>query len=276
MRIRNHRLHDEQDQPVPFEATPNQGGAVEPRFLIIHYTAGASLQSSVNWLKSPAARASAHVVVGRDGRIVQMVPFNRVAWHAGRSSWAGLDGLNQYSLGIELDNWGPLTERGPGEWFSWMGTRIPADEAVMARHRHGGPERGWHTFPPVQIEAAIRVGVALREKYGFEDVLGHEDISPGRKTDPGPAFPLAAVAARILGRSDAGEERHESTVHLNVRSGPGVEFPTVPGSPIPPGTPVAVLGESGLWREVEVLESVGGIHDIQGWVHGRYLRRADG
>jgi N-acetylmuramoyl-L-alanine amidase len=275
MKIRNHRLFNDDDEPVPFEATPNMGGPLDPRFLIMHYTAGASVESSVRWMQRPDAQASAHVVIGRDGRIVQMVPFNRVAWHAGRSSWAGLNGLNQYSLGIEMDNWGPLKERAPGQWFSWMGSPVPADQVIVARHRHGGPEGGWHTFTPAQIDAALQVGVVLREKYGFQDVLGHEDISPGRKTDPGPAFPLGSVASRIMGRSEEGEERHESTVHLNVRSGPGVEHPTVPGSPIPPGTPVAVLGESGLWREVEVIGAVGGIHDIQGWVHGRYLRRAD-
>lgn len=275
MKIRNHRLFTDDDQPVDFEPTPNQGGTLDPRFLIMHYTAGASLQSSVQWMQRPEAKASAHVVIGRDGRVVQMVPFNKVAWHAGRSSWAGLNGLNQYSLGIELDNWGPLKERAPGTWASWMGSAVPANDVIVARHRHGGPETGWHAFTPIQIETAILVGVALREKYGFQDVLGHEDISPGRKTDPGPACPLESMRSRILGRAEEDQELHEATVHLNVRTGPGVEFDRVDGCPIPPGTRVVILGDSGMWREIDVVGPVAEVHDIHGWVHGRFLRRVD-
>jgi len=276
MKVKNHRLFTDEDQPVRFESTPNQGGELAPRFLVIHYTAGASLDSSVRWMQQRQAQASAHLVIGRDGTVVQMVPFNRIAWHAGRSSWGGLDGLNRHSLGIELDNWGHLTRRGADRWVSWMGREIDPSEVMEATHRHGAPSGGWHTFTPVQVEATIQVGMLLREKYGFSEVLGHDDISPGRKVDPGPAFPMGAVSSRILGRSEESRERYESTAHLNVRQGPGIDHPVVPGSPIPPGTPVAVLAENGLWKEVDVLVPVGGTHDVHGWVHSRFLRLAAG
>ncbi len=270
MKVKNHRLFDG-DTQVRFEATPNKGGTVDPRYLIMHYTAGSSLASSVRHLQRPDAQASAHIVIGRDGEVVQMVPFNRVAWHAGVSTWAGLNGLNRHSIGIELDNWGNLTPRA-GSWVSWLGGHVDVDDIMEATHRNGTPTGGWQTYTRVQLDVALEVGLALRQKYGFVDVLGHEDISPGRKIDPGPAFPLASVRSIIMGRSEDSDDRHETTVHLNVRQGPGTEHPKLEGSPLPPGTPVAILADQGLWRQVDVLVPVGEHHDINGWVHGRFLR----
>ena len=86
MLIKDHLLSGEN---VRNEATPNHGGPIVPQYLIIHYTAGRSAESSVRHFQDPAARASAHLVIGRDGRIWQLVPFNRVAWHAGVSAWGG-------------------------------------------------------------------------------------------------------------------------------------------------------------------------------------------
>ncbi|MTV47313.1 N-acetylmuramoyl-L-alanine amidase, partial [Streptococcus pneumoniae] len=73
----------------------------------------------VAWLADPAARASAHVIIGRDGGVVQMVDFNRKAWHAGQSAWGKVDGLNQCSIGIELVNVGKVTKRKDGKLISW-------------------------------------------------------------------------------------------------------------------------------------------------------------
>ncbi|HSJ09959.1 MAG TPA: N-acetylmuramoyl-L-alanine amidase, partial [Longimicrobiales bacterium] len=104
MRITRHRLHDLDDSAFQFHPSPNRGSALRPEYLVIHYTAGRSLQESVDWLARKESKASAHVVVGRDGTIVQQVPFDIVAWHAGASTWEGRVGLNNCSIGIELDN----------------------------------------------------------------------------------------------------------------------------------------------------------------------------
>src|SRR5262245_13438472 len=92
--------------------TPNKEGVIAPEYLVVHFTAGRSAQASVDWLCNPAARASAHVVIGRDGKICQLVPFNLKAWHAGVSAWAGRTGLNSCSIGVELDNAGKLQKVG--------------------------------------------------------------------------------------------------------------------------------------------------------------------
>src|SRR5882672_10600458 len=105
--ISNHRVGG-----TPFKPSANHGrgfAAGFPDALIIHFTAGASAESSAAWLCNPQAKASAHVVVARDGSIIQLVPFDTVAWHAGASSYGGRSGYNQYSIGIETDYPGRLT-----------------------------------------------------------------------------------------------------------------------------------------------------------------------
>jgi len=167
----------------------------------MHYTAGRGFQQSINWLCNPKAKASAHVVIGRDGEVAQLVVFNRRAWHAGKSAWAGLVGMNHYSIGIELDNPGPLKLGADGAWRTWFGDMWPDDEVIVEAHKSGGPERGWATYPSVQIERAYEVCEALIDAYPtVTDVLGHEDIAPGRKTDPGPAFPMESFRTWLFGR----------------------------------------------------------------------------
>ena len=86
-----------------------------PDMIVLHYTAGTSAESSALFLTRPDVSASAHVVIGREGEVFQLVPFNIEAWHAGKSWYAGRGGLNRYSIGIELDNLGKL--RFSGGWF---------------------------------------------------------------------------------------------------------------------------------------------------------------
>jgi len=184
---------------VPFAYSPNFSGDLRPRFIIGHYTAGGTAEGAVSWLTNPDARASAHLVIGRDTDITQLVPFDKIAWHAGMSTWNGLVGLNSYSIGIELDNAGRLQLQN-GVWKSWWGRVYDASEVLVAEHEHGGGVCGWHTYPEAQIQTALDVCVALARHYEIEDMLGHDDISPGRKTDPGPAFPMASFKAKVMGR----------------------------------------------------------------------------
>jgi N-acetylmuramoyl-L-alanine amidase len=174
---------------------------LSPIYLIMHYTAGPTLEGAVGWFLKPEANASAHLVVGRDGQIVQMVAFNRRAWHAGKSSWGNLDGMNQYSIGIELVNAGKLRKRSDGKWINWANNVIPEDEVTMATHKAETTEAGWHEYTEAQINAAIAAASLLNVVCHFTDVLGHEDVSPGRKVDPGPLFPLNSFRSIVLGRA---------------------------------------------------------------------------
>jgi N-acetylmuramoyl-L-alanine amidase len=155
--IRDHRLFFN-GQPVPFFPTNSQGGVIVPRWLIIHYTAtGQSAQQVAQHFQTAEPRVSAHLTIDFDGSVVQSVNFNRAAFHAGRSEWQGVSGLNNHSIGIEVCNPGFLTPLG-----------------------------GWLPFTPAQNTALCLIGAALKHAYGLQDVLGHDDISPGRKSDPGP------------------------------------------------------------------------------------------
>jgi N-acetylmuramoyl-L-alanine amidase len=272
MKVLRHRVHTLDGDSLPYEASPNRGGALTPRFLVMHYTAGASARQSIDWLTNRDARASAHVVIARDGAITQLVPFDRVAWHAGRSRWEGIEGLNQHSIGIELDNAGRLMRQGD-KWRAWFGQTYEDDEVMEATHKHETSPAGWHVFTPQQIDAALELASVLVRKYDLVDVLGHDDISPFRKSDPGPAFPMESFRARLLGRTEDLAPRYATTVNLNIRTGPGTEYDRLPASPLPPGTEVEVLEALGRWRLVDVLEPVQGEADVEGWVHGAFLHR---
>ncbi len=200
MKITNHLLVGDDDQNVPLSPTPNQGGTIRPLLLVMHYTAELSFARTVSWLCDPRANASAHLVIGRDGQIGQLVPFNRRAWHAGKSSWGQLEGLNAYSIGIELVNGGKLKHES-GKWLTWYGAVVPANEVFEAVHPQETVAAGWHTYPQTQIETALKVALALHERYDFIDVLGHDEVALGRKTDPGPAFAMASFRAKVLGRA---------------------------------------------------------------------------
>jgi len=276
MKINKHRLVRADGTPMPFVATPNMGGVIEPVYLIIHYTAGSSADGSIAWLRNPQAQASAHLVIGRDGSITQMVPFNRCAWHAGKSQWGGRSGLNNFSIGIELDNAGRL-ERVGSRWLAKASKRAYADDDVLvANHKQdkpGTPPGGWHEYTEVQIEATLAVGLLLAQRYALKDVLGHEDIAPGRKTDPGPAFPLPSLRARLFGRQADEDEIYLTSTALNIRSGPGVQYPALQGSPLPAHTRLAVEEKQAVWWRVDVPDAVSD-EAAEGWVHSRFLAPA--
>lgn len=196
-RIDNHRLIAD-GAPVPFRQTPHGGEPMAPRFLVLHYTASLTMASAVTFFLDKRAQASAHLVVDRDGRVTQLMTFDRVAWHAGKSVWKGLEGLNRHSIGIEMVNAGKLAKARDGLWHTWSGQPVADKDVIVARHRDEAAATGWQTYTATQIEAVTAIGAALAGAYGLKEVLGHEDIAPRRKIDPGPAFPLKEVAARIL------------------------------------------------------------------------------
>jgi N-acetylmuramoyl-L-alanine amidase len=163
------------------------GGSEMPvrRFLVIHFTSGASGQSSINFWKTPEAKgASAHLVIERDGTVIQCRPFNRTCGHAGKSRWKGFDGLNACSIGIELANAGDNAKLA-AKW-----SKLPL---FKARHKNGGPVTDWEAYPEEQIQACIQVAQAIVARYKLDDVIGHDDIAPDRKNDPGPAFPMGRL-----------------------------------------------------------------------------------
>ena len=158
-----------------------------PRYACFHDTAGRSDKfSSVDWFASDDCTTSAHFVVERDGTITQMVSTNRKAFHAGVSSWKGVSYLNSCSVGIEIVNPGKLDASG-NAWFGLAAD--PSEITAKATPNHGSGY--WLPYTPEQIEAVTGLCRALVEEYpDCNEILTHWEISPGRKIDPGPLFPL--------------------------------------------------------------------------------------
>ena len=272
MKIIDHRLCKDDGTPYPYVASPNIGDKIEHEYLVMHYTAGRTAAGAVQWLTNPVAEASAHLVIGRDGSITQLVPFDTVAWHAGASSWEGRVGLNHYSIGIEMDNAGRLTRHGDN-WRAWFGADYPDSDVIEAVHKNEAEPCGWHLYTPEQIEVVFEVATLLMQEYKLLDMIGHDDIAPRYKSDPGPAFPMQNLRARVLGRRADEPVIYETTDALNIRSGPGTEYGALEGSPLPTGTRLVILDRAGVWALVDVQDTIEEIMDLQGWVHTRYIQR---
>ena len=262
------------------------------RFIVVHYTAGGPGAASRDYmLMSPTQKqrligagrkvyASAHVIVDRDGSVWQIVPFNRKARHAGRSSWKGLESLNRYSVGIEIANYGWLDRQGDGSYKRSDTPRFAAEDVTVAPMPSGTRIMGWENYPPHQLDAVKRVTRALVAAYpSITEILGHQDIAPGRKFDPGPAFPMPCCRDLLDDRGigaleeesedrERPRERYVTTTRVNLRGGPGTGFEKLDESPLAPGTVLEYLDDDGVWTKVK-LE---GADAVIGWVHGSYLR----
>lgn len=164
------------------------------RALVVHFTAGATGRSSIAFWRTKAAKgASAHIVIERDGTIIQCRAFNRTCGHAGVSRWRDpktgkrYTGLNSCSIGIELANAG-----NDNDALTWARRQL-GFASMRARHRNGGPLVEWERFSGPQFAACVEVSMALVERYNLDDCTGHDCIAPERKDDPGPAFPMTTL-----------------------------------------------------------------------------------
>ena len=171
----------------------NRTPLVAPDTIVMHYTGGGDARSSALYLADPATKASAHVVVARDGQIFQLVPFDKRAWHAGASALAGREHVNAFSIGIELANAGRLIRR-DDRWFTWFGHEIPQAEVYVFLGKEGPTY--WHAYTPLQLRMAARICQLLARRYPISRLVGHSDIT-ARKQDPGPAFPWNAFRKMV-------------------------------------------------------------------------------
>lgn len=270
LKISNHQLSG---TAVSYVDTPNTSGKFQsgqPDTIIIHYTAGANAQSSVDALTNPNVKASAHLVIGSDGKIFQLASFDTITWHAGKSSYGNRSGFNKYSIGIEIDNAGPLDKAGD-KYVSWFGREYEESQVMQATHRNEHSPRYWHRFTQFQITTVESICRLLIQEYGIKHILGHEEISPGRKSDPGPAFPLDRLRNVLLNNDREVDEGAESVQKtngvvsvdkLNIRSGPSSDHDKV-AMALKNGSRVKIIEKDGNWLRVRT--------EIEGWVHGRYI-----
>ena len=155
------------DLPSPNHGPRRPGAAID--MLVLHYTGMRTAGAALDRLRDPAAKVSAHYLVDEAGAVFRLVPEERRAWHAGRAFWAGETDVNGRSIGIELAN--------PG-------------------HRHG-----YRPFPEAQMAAleALCRDILSRRAVPAGRVLGHSDVAPGRKSDPGELFDWRRLARAGIG-----------------------------------------------------------------------------
>ena len=139
------------------------------KFIILHYTGMKTESAALRRLTDPKSKVSAHYYIKKNGEIITLVPDLYIAWHAGKSKWKNLKSLNKYSIGIEISN--------PG---------------------HG---KNYKKFSKRQTISILKLSKHLIKKYKIkpQSILGHSDISPSRKKDPGEKFPWEYLAKNGVG-----------------------------------------------------------------------------
>lgn len=132
--------------------------------IVLHYTGMQSAEAAIERLTDAEAKVSSHYLVAEDGQVMRLVDEANRAWHAGRSRWRGVDDVNSASVGIEIVN--------PGHEF------------------------GYRPFPEAQIEALIPLVADIKDRHAITrgNIVGHSDIAPARKQDPGELFPWGRLA----------------------------------------------------------------------------------
>lgn len=157
------------DHVVPSPHHDARRNGASPEILLLHYTGMVSGEAALRRLSGAEGEVSSHYLVEEDGRVFQLVPESRRAWHAGVSWWRGRDDVNSRSIGIEIVN--------PG-------------------HEHG-----YRAFPPAQVAAVIELcrDCVARWSIAPQSVLAHSDVAPARKEDPGELFPWDQLFAAGVG-----------------------------------------------------------------------------
>lgn len=137
----------------------------KPNIVIIHHTAQNSAEHTLKTFTLPRTQVSSHYVIGRDGKVYQMLNDFYRAWHAGSGKWGNNSDINSSSIGIELDN------------------------------------NGFEEFAPAQVTSLIQLLKVLKERHKIPDAnfIGHSDIAPSRKVDPNPTFPWKLLASEGFG-----------------------------------------------------------------------------
>ena len=187
--------------------------------LILHYTGMVSAEAALDRLCDPGARVSAHYVIEEQGAIWQLVAEERRAWHAGDSRWRGAPLVNGRSIGIELVN--------PGHEF------------------------GYRLFPAAQIDALIELcrGILARHAIPPRHVLGHADVAPARKEDPGELFPWQRLAAAGIGLWPEPLPDAAAGCPAIARDLAAVGYDVGSGTPADPALRLALIAFQRHWRQ---------------------------
>lgn len=273
----------------------SRGRRISPKFVVMHFTAGWSESGDIHVLTKSKSKVSCQLIVQRDGTVIETMPLNNRAWHAGPSRAHGYTDLNSHSIGIEFCNLGWLKKQPNGTYRHWNGFIVDgaSGEVVNSKrvdfvpsgvsditawpHTVGGvPGSGtfaWEPYTEAQLEAGDAIVEALRDAYGVKWVVSHEEIDTrGWKSDPGPAFPLQRYQNLVSNRETGQEEINGATtlwypvVELNVRRQPEMLDNVI--TTIKSDDNVVIVGKHNKWYLIQSMKT-----EAEGWVYSSYLRR---
>jgi N-acetylmuramoyl-L-alanine amidase len=256
---------------------PNSSGTFakgRPVGILLHYTAGGP---AVDRLAGKGdSNVSVHFTVDRDGDAYQCGDLDQRLWHAGVSHIAGMTGLNDYYIGIEQANYGYWRTWKPNEWpkdFPRNTTLAEKEGWVHAAHSYD-PSRVlyWEPYPePLLASTEAICRWLLKNIPTIKAIHGHDQVSPGRKSDPGPAFPMNRFRALLMPDSETKPPKYKVVVAaddvLNVRIDASSSAAKKDWGPLKPGDIVEYLREQGSWYLIRRADKQ------EGWVNSLYLRR---
>lgn len=166
----------------------------KPYLAVIHYTAGGAAAGTVDWICNPMSKVSYHFIIDRNGQLHQAVPLNVMAYHAGESTWNNRRFVNGISVGIGLSNWGPIERLADNTYTTLDHPRHSlvlsnVDPTPRPPKHKSSPLTLWEPYPTAQRMTLFLLLTWLIDNFGIREIVGHDDIAPKRKIDPGPAFP---------------------------------------------------------------------------------------
>ena len=247
---------------------PNSRGAFargRPVGILLHYTAGGPAVERL--AGRGGSNVSCHFTVDRNGADYQCGDLDQRLWHAGVSHIAGMTGLNDYYIGIEQANFGfwrvegglpSLNEAKEGGW-------------LYATHKFDPTRKlWWEPYPePLLAKTEAICRWLLQNIPSIKNIHGHDDVSPGRKSDPGPAFPMNRFRNLLMPDDMSKPPRYKVVVSdfLNVRASPSASADKREWGPLKPDDVVEYLREEGSWFMIRDKEK------REGWVNSLYLKR---
>lgn len=248
----------------------NADRELEPRFVVIHFTTGTNMMSTIHTFLNPANGVSTHLLVGRTGRVVQFVPFDKVAFHCGLSTWEGERDLNRFAIGIEVDNAGYLRQTPNG--FKSRDRFIPEEQVRPKQHWKEKGERHWQLFSDEQVNVVEKIVLALKESYpSIQEIVGHDMVNLINRLDPGPFYPLGELREAVLDDPQpkivAFRTKEECPIYENLGYRPPHQIPHPDFGELPKNSRVRVREVHDRWSLVKVKQSSQtDLREKEGWV----------
>lgn len=252
---------------------------IGPKYIVIHFTTGTRMESTIAHFRNELSGVCTHLLIGRDGRVIQFLPFDKIAFHAGYSWWERDSSLNRFSIGIELDNAGFLKESSEG--WKRKNTIIPDEKVKLAAHWRESKVRGWEKFTQAQLQVTLEIVRALKEHYGsIVEILGHDEVNLRERLDPGPLFPMERFRKKLFGRKQTliaeFEINRPSDLYTNVEGNLPNVRQRLHDASLPAKSVVRVIKEVGNWSLVNVIQSSeSGVRKTTGWIRSNSLTSAE-